>query len=106
MTANSKGRSRMTHLLLLVGVAMLLVHGRVLRAEEGRYSGKANVENVGLVGFPPGQWYLETSRVQKDPDVNRQAREYFVFRRADAEGERLTIVRYNPFLAPNPPADL
>ncbi len=91
---------------LLVLAVIFMAHDRSAWAREGTYSGKARVEHLGLVAFPPGQWYLEASRVQKDANLERQAREYFVFRRADAEAERLTIVRYNQFLRRQPLADL
>jgi len=73
---------------------------------EAQYSGKADVPDVGRIVFPTGKWFLEMSRVQTDPALGKQFREYFVFKRADAENERLTVLRYNPLIVPENLAEL
>ena len=64
-----------------------------------KYSGKAEVPELGLVEFPAGEWFLEFQRVL--PAQGKRFRpDYFVFRLKGAALERLTFFRYPPKGAP------
>jgi hypothetical protein len=57
-------------------------------------SGKATVDGLGLVAFPPGNWLLEF----RGSDTNHAYSwgDYFVFRRTGQPPHRLTIFRIPP----------
>src|SRR4051812_28443 len=85
---------------LIALVVSFFIASGVVAKDAARYSGHAQVEGLGEVAFPAGEWELEYSRVQQDPARDKQQREYFVFKRTGVAGERLTILRYNPVIAP------
>jgi hypothetical protein len=68
-----------------------------LRAESppAKYKRTANVEDLGTIAFPTGEWILEFRRVQP-PGADVKLRDYFTFKRVNGDLERMTIFRYKP----------
>jgi hypothetical protein len=60
-----------------------------------KYSGKASVDGLGTIALPAGEWILEFRRVQL-AGADKTLRDYFTFKRVDADLERITIFRYRP----------
>ena len=61
------------------------------------FAGTVEIEGLGLVALPPGEWMVEvadaTPRMEEIPDC-------YIFRRVGIDWERLTILRYRPEIAP------
>ena len=77
-------------LYLLIGLFSLRAESPPLK-----YSGEANVEGLGTIAFPAGEWLLEFRRVQP-VGAAAYLRDYFTFKKVDGDFERLTFYRYRP----------
>jgi hypothetical protein len=69
-------------------------HAPASKQRAEKFSGKATVEGLGLVAFPPGQWRLEFQG--RDKSENYSWGDYFVFRRTGLPLHRLTVFRVPP----------
>jgi hypothetical protein len=79
--------------------AWLLASSVCAAPPERQFSGKVQVDGLGLVAFPPGKWSLEFARTQ--PAKNDAKRpDYFVFKKTGDRVQRLAFLRYSPVTAP------
>jgi hypothetical protein len=82
-------------IILAALLAAPSVHGA---PAERQFSGKAQVDGLGLVAFPPGEWSLEFTRIQPAKNDSKRP-DYFVFKKAGDRIQRLAFLRYSPAIA-------
>jgi hypothetical protein len=89
----------MKNTLPIILAALLLASSVYTAPSDRQFSGKAQVDGLGLVAFPPGQWSLELTRIQPDKNDSKRP-DYFVFKKAGDPVQRLAFLRRSPAIAP------